>query len=245
VWGALKDDHEIRQKAEILRQTIPETVSTILDVGCGDGAITNRLAEHYQVTGVDSSAEALNHVRTDAILADATSLPFDDASFDLVLSSELLEHLDDAPYRAAIAEMSRVASRHLLITVPYLEDLRFRIVRCPRCGHRGHVWGHRRRFSLESLAGDLPGFQVVDARIFGPDQPALWPSWSLWILHNLLRSFYWAPGQHPLCERCGNTDYSRTRAIHPVFVRAKNQLDAFARRPRLPFWLAILAERAR
>ena len=107
---------------------MPGTVRTILDVGCGDGALTVRLAEEWDVTGADMSAVALEHVKTAAVQASATDLPFADGSFDLVLSSEMLEHLSPGDYGRAISEMSRVTRRYLLLTVPYREDLRFRQV---------------------------------------------------------------------------------------------------------------------
>ena len=128
----------------MFEEMIPPDVSRILDVGCGDGAITDRLAEAWEVTGVDASAAALAHVQTTAVQAPATALPFDDGAFDLVLSSEMLEHLTDEDYKAALSEMARVTRRYLLLSVPYREDLGFRVIRCPRCGWRGHVWGHRR-----------------------------------------------------------------------------------------------------
>ena len=117
------------------------------------------------MTGVDQSPTALQHVRTEAVLASATKLPFADGSFDLVLSSEMLEHLPTDDYRQAIAEMSRVSRRYLLISVPYKEVLEFRTIRCPECGWRGHVWGHRQGpFTAESLVADLVGYSVAQTR---------------------------------------------------------------------------------
>src|SRR5919109_2717274 len=93
MWGRLKDAPDILMKVRIFREMIPDEVATIVDVGCGDGAITNALGLQWAVTGVDSSRSALQHVTTEAVLADARELPFPDASFDLAMSSQLLEHL--------------------------------------------------------------------------------------------------------------------------------------------------------
>lgn len=243
MWGHLGGDPKIQLRARMFEQMIPPETRRILDVGCGDGAITNRLAKRWEVTGVDTSATALAHVETTAIVASATRLPFTDGAFDLVLSSEMLEHLPARAYTEAISEMRRVASRHLLISVPYREDLRFRTVRCPRCRWEGHVWGHRRTFTAESLIADLNGFRAVETRTFGPLQEPPWPAWWMWITHRVLKSYYWAPGQHPLCEHCGNTDFSGTRGIHPV-LRSVNERLQRGSRPRMPFWLAVLAQRS-
>jgi SAM-dependent methyltransferase len=232
VWGHVKDLPDIQEKIRRFSQTIPEGVETILDVGCGDGAITNEFARRWRVTGVDSSRTALAHVDCHAVRASAEDLPFADRSFDLVMSSQMLEHLDEAAYRSAMAELRRVADVYLLISVPYEEDLGMRIVRCPRCGWRGHVWGHRRRFSIDSLLGDLPDFEAVHVQAFGDLQDPPWPRPLLAIFHNVLHSFYTVGGQSPLCERCGNTDFSG---------ELKHWLDRG--KVRLPYWLAALARR--
>ena len=74
---------------------------TFLDIGCGDRDQA-AAAEHYglQYVGVDDSSH-----RAD-ILADAHTLPFADASFDIVFSYAVLEHLYN-PF-LAVREMARV-----------------------------------------------------------------------------------------------------------------------------------------
>jgi SAM-dependent methyltransferase len=241
IWGHVKDMPDIQEKVRRFAQTIPENVETILDVGCGDGAVTNELARRWRVTGLDSSRAALAHVEGEAILASAEALPFADRSFDLVMSSQMLEHLDDAAYQRAMGELRRVADRYLLISVPYREDLGMRMVRCPRCGWVGHVWGHRRRFSIDSLLRDIPGFVPVHVQAFGDLQDPPWPRPLLAIFHRAFRSFYTSGGQSPLCERCGNSDFSSVRGFPPYSAELKRWLDRG--KPRLPYWLAVLARR--
>jgi SAM-dependent methyltransferase len=241
IWGQVKNLPDIQEKVRRFTQTIPEDVETILDVGCGDGAITNELARRWLVTGVDSSRAALAHVEGDAMLASAEKLPFPDRSFDLVMSSQMLEHLDDATYELAMGELRRVADRYLLISVPYKEDLGMRMVRCPRCGWVGHVWGHRRRFSPESLLRDLPGFEAIHVQAFGDLQNPPWPRPLLALFHHVFRGFYTSGGQSPLCERCGNNDFSGGRGFPPYSAELKRWLDQG--KPRLPYWLAVVARR--
>jgi SAM-dependent methyltransferase len=244
LWGALKDRPDIREKIRVFKGMIPPEVESIVDIGCGDGAITNALGERWQVTGVDSSSAALAHVTVQAILADARALPFATQQFDLALSSQMLEHLDDDAYAAALAECKRVARRHVLISVPYREDLGVRIIRCPRCGHRQHVWGHLRRFTLDSLARDLSGFEVIDARIFGDIQARPWPRPALWAIHHLFGRWYMPQSQKPQCERCGNTDYTSVRGFPRYSDNVKSLLDRTARSATMPYWLGVLARRS-
>ena len=58
-----------RERLETIEQLIPSGVQTVLDAGCGNGAITNTLAQRYQVTGLDFSPASLEHVPTAKILA--------------------------------------------------------------------------------------------------------------------------------------------------------------------------------
>jgi SAM-dependent methyltransferase len=243
IWGDLSSAPDIQEKVRVFEQMIPAGVESVIDVGCGDGAITDALARTRRVVGVDSSRAALAHVGTESVLADAANLPFEDRSFDLALSSQMLEHLDDATYAAALAELRRVARGHVLISVPYREDLGMRMIRCPHCGLRQHVWGHVRRFTAESIARDLPGFDVVDARVFGDIQDPAWPPPLLWAIHGVFNGWYGTTGQHPMCARCHATDFSGMRGFPPYSDRVKVLVDRAGRRPRMPYWIAVLGRR--
>lgn len=88
----------------------------VLDVGCGGGYLPEELTRLFsQVSGVDLSrasvAAALAHARLTDLqisyrVARAESLPFADASFDLVTCCDVLEHVDDLD--RTLAEAARV-----------------------------------------------------------------------------------------------------------------------------------------
>ncbi len=82
----------------------------LLDVGCGTGWYTTAFRDHgWTVTGVDVSADMLRLARErglDVVQADAASLPFDDGSFDAVVS--LWTHTDVDDFDALLTEAVRV-----------------------------------------------------------------------------------------------------------------------------------------
>jgi 2-polyprenyl-3-methyl-5-hydroxy-6-metoxy-1,4-benzoquinol methylase len=98
----------------------------VLDVGCGEGVLTLRWAQRLgtaPVVGTDLEDPKLRAQwaarRRDNLEFRAMSvqqLQFGDGDFDLAAAIEVLEHVPD-PERA-VAEMARVARRHLLVSVP-------------------------------------------------------------------------------------------------------------------------------
>jgi SAM-dependent methyltransferase len=82
----------------------------LLDLGCGTGAKTLAFCDSgWEITGVDVSDDMLRLARDrglEVVGADAAALPFDDASFDAVVS--LWTHTDVDEFDAAIREGARV-----------------------------------------------------------------------------------------------------------------------------------------
>src|SRR2546430_4739784 len=82
----------------------------LLDVGCGGGAHAVAFAERgWTVTGTDVSGAQLELARArgaEVVEADAAALPFEDASFDAVVS--MFTHTDLADFAAVMRETARV-----------------------------------------------------------------------------------------------------------------------------------------
>jgi 2-polyprenyl-3-methyl-5-hydroxy-6-metoxy-1,4-benzoquinol methylase len=99
---------------------------SVLDVGCGEGVLTVEFADRLEggrVVGIDLDdpelkAEWARRTRPNLEfrVEEATSLSFADDSFDMACATEVLEHVPDP--EATLSEMARVASRHLLLSVP-------------------------------------------------------------------------------------------------------------------------------
>lgn len=154
--------------AEDLIELIPGSVNTILDAGCGNGTVTNRLTPRWEVVGCDISEAAVKHVRAPALVADLCAIPFSDRHFDLTLSSDVIEHLPDSIYAEALAEIARVSSRYILVAVPYRELLEAAEITCPGCGTRYHAHLHQRSYTVEDAVSLFaPAFSAIEVRFSG------------------------------------------------------------------------------
>jgi SAM-dependent methyltransferase len=101
--------------------------ASVLDVGCGEGVLTEQWAERLdpgRVVGIDLedpklAGEWAPRRRPNLEFRPMTveELDFGDDEFDLVAATEVLEHVFE-PDRA-LSEMARVASRWLLVSVPH------------------------------------------------------------------------------------------------------------------------------
>ncbi len=100
-----------------------EGATRVLEVGSGTGYGTAELAEAgLEVFAVDrvSPDRDARHPRVGFLRADAGSIPLASDAFDLVVSFQVIEHLEDpAPYLASIARMTKPGGV-ALITTPNL-----------------------------------------------------------------------------------------------------------------------------
>jgi ubiquinone/menaquinone biosynthesis C-methylase UbiE len=104
-----------RMRLENVRLLVdPQTGDRVLDIGCAAGAIAHYLSTFgCETVGIDLSEAGIRlarerHPRLRFEVADATALPFADASFDKVVAADVTEHLDDGTLRAAFTESRRV-----------------------------------------------------------------------------------------------------------------------------------------
>ncbi len=149
------------RRALVRRLVSPLTPGRALDVGCGGGGNTGVLRDlGWSVTGLEYSPAAAGLARSrglDVVRGDARRLPVRSASMDLVMSTDMWEHIDD--HEAVAAETFRVLrpGGRALVAVP-----------CSMSLWSGHdvALGHVRRYERDSLVEVIEGagLEVVDVR---------------------------------------------------------------------------------
>jgi ubiquinone/menaquinone biosynthesis C-methylase UbiE len=160
-----------RTLAELFAQAAPESV---LDVGCGEGVLTHQWAQQLgerRIVGIDLDDEKLKaewqtrqRPNLEYRTIPAENLPFADGEFDLACAIEVLEHVPD-PERT-VAEMARVAGRHLLVSVPREPLWRMlNVARGAYLADLGNTPGHVNHWSKRSFVRMLSQHgEVVEKR---------------------------------------------------------------------------------
>jgi SAM-dependent methyltransferase len=133
-------------------------VGRALDVGCGSAGNTAVLRDAgWEVVGLEYSPAAASLARSrglDIVRGDARLLPFPDATFDLVMSTDMWEHIEEDDQVAAEAARVLRPGGRLLVAVPAGMDL-----------WSGHdlALGHVRRYDRAGLTSlvESTGLEVV------------------------------------------------------------------------------------
>ena len=140
---------------------------TVVEIGCGEGELLSRLGawrparRHF---GFDVSREILEQARRHpgitVALQSAEALALADRSADVVIASEVLEHLTDP--EAALREIARVARRRVILSVPREPHWRISHVLAGRdIARLGNTPGHINHWSARSFASLVSEFATV------------------------------------------------------------------------------------
>ena len=97
----------------------------LLDAGCGEGFVAGQIKRKWpcwNITGIDGAKEAIVlakqlHADIDFQIGNLYGIAFHDKAFDVVICSEVLEHLERP--ENALKELQRVTKSVLLLTVPH------------------------------------------------------------------------------------------------------------------------------
>jgi 2-polyprenyl-3-methyl-5-hydroxy-6-metoxy-1,4-benzoquinol methylase len=159
--------------AELFQRSAP---TSVLDVGCGEGVLTARWAAQLgerRVVGLDLEDPKLRaeweqrrraNLEFVTVAAAERTLPFAAGELDLVAAIEALEHIPDP--EQTVAEMARVAGRHLLVSVPHEPLWRMlNVARGAYVRQLGNTPGHVNHWTKRGFVSLLERHgEVVEAR---------------------------------------------------------------------------------
>lgn len=206
---------------------VPAGTQTLADIGCGNGIFALMLKEQkpeIDSTSVDRSETALKYVKTKSAVGDIVALPFEDKSFDCVTCFQVLEHIPYPVYETVLNELSRIAKKNVIISVPYRENTENDITKCPACHATFNIELHLRRYidtDIQQLFSRY-GFRCIKQQLiekrnktyFGVD-------WYIHFRNGHLRNK--GKFQSPLCPVCGyeNPSFKLTENDTPTQSQAE------------------------
>ena len=169
----------VRRLMSAFERTLDELLThaeprSLLDVGCGEGVLVHKWAQRLQgcrVVGIDLEEESIQAGWSERQAPNleyrvmrAENLPFADSEFDLACAIEVLEHVPNPEH--TLAEMTRCAERHLLVSVPREPLWRgLNMARGAYWSTLGNTPGHLNHWSRRSFVGPLSRYgQVAEVR---------------------------------------------------------------------------------
>jgi SAM-dependent methyltransferase len=189
--------------------------AAVLDIGTSTGTNLRLLKDlgFARVEGLDLSEEAIRFCREKGLgtvrRGDICAMPFADASFDFVLATDVIEHVDDD--RVAIGEIARTLRRggRALITVPAFPSL---------WGLQDRVARHKRRYRMRPLAERLASGGLVIESAYHTNFLLFAPIWVARRLIDLLGLKLDSEAQvnSPLLNRVLGAVFALDTALSPV-----------------------------
>jgi SAM-dependent methyltransferase len=191
---------EKARTADLLR-ILPMGLHSVLDVGARDGHFSRLLTEYYEeVTSLDLQKPRFEIPRVKTVAGDVTDLQFPNESFDCVFCAEVLEHIPDL--ERACSEIIRVAKHHVVIGVPFKQDIRVGRTTCHSCRKIVPPWGHVNSFNETSLSQLFAGLDVTAKSFVGSSNAATNPISTF--LMDLAGNPWGTYDQDEPCIHCGS-----------------------------------------
>lgn len=130
----------------VVKTIRPLNIDSVLDVGCGEGFTLHRLSKEKigkEFEGLEYDEKAIElgkklYPRLKITKGDIYDLPYKSNSFDLVVCTEVLEHLENP--KKAYRELVRVSKKYVLLSVP--NEPFFTIQRIARLQNVLHLGAH-------------------------------------------------------------------------------------------------------
>jgi NAD-dependent SIR2 family protein deacetylase len=168
-------------------------------------------------------------------------LPIKPNKFDLILLTEVLEHLDKKTYSEAIAEVRRLNAKYILITVPYKEDIDIGLCKCAKCGNLFNTNHHRLTFNENKIVETFPDYVVESVKY---ESYRIRPNVFLFKLKQKLGLYSYSDAS--ICDKCGSRPV-RPHMIWRYIFGIPNRIDMFFKRMvglKKPYHLMMLMRKS-
>lgn len=165
------------RKLHVVMSNIPDYPSSILDVGCASGWFLSRIKKKFpkaKCVGIDLYRDAIQfgkkkYPKITFKVADAHKIPYKSKTFDLVICTEVLEHIKDP--EAALKEIKRILKKNGSAIIELDSgSVLFSIVWYLWRMSRGNVWSHAHlhSFTVKKLERMLTktGFEIKNKKKF-------------------------------------------------------------------------------
>lgn len=180
-----------RPRYRFIARHIPPSANA-LNIGVGRGGLESILAaKGVGVSCLDPNMETIETVKRSLNLGERAKvgfsydIPFPDGQFDVVIMTEVLEHLDKDVLKTTLSEIRRVLKPggRFIGTVPANEILSDSEVICPHCRKIFHRWGHVQSFSPKTLRDILSASGMTVQRL----ETRGFPDWRRGGLRNFIK----------------------------------------------------------
>lgn len=149
--------------------------SKVLDIGIGTGILLKELQKFgCKCYGIDISEKNVENLKAklpnvELRVGEVARIPYQDNTFDVIFMIELIEHLLLEDIIVGLREAGRTLKPrgYLIITTPYEEDLRKKMIICPDCGAVFHRVQHLHSFDKNKIKDLLvaANFKVIKCKI--------------------------------------------------------------------------------
>lgn len=232
--GMVSDALNLERIAETISM-IPTDVTSLLDVGCGNGVFPNKLKSSFpglKIVATDRSKEALKYVLTEKFESDITEISTPTDSFDCVTCLQVLEHIPVPIYDTALSELARVSKKYIIISIPFNEVLQNSFTKCPQCLSEFNSDLHLRSYNSNDLENlFLPhGYKLIQYK-----NVVKWKKYLGIEIYSKLRSFFIQSQPRsfnsPICPICGFKNKSfkvaSTKASESVVMVNRSKIKSF------------------
>ena len=149
--------HENRRVHETILANVPARADVILDLGCGSAWVAETLCpKGKEVWSLDvstvnpvSAVKKFPYPQHFGIVADVMSLPFKEKVFDVIIASEVVEHLESPSGFFSAAMRVLKPGGLLIITTPYKEYIQHSL--CIHCNQPTPHHAHLHSFDEASI----------------------------------------------------------------------------------------------